>query len=168
MRLIREWELKDSKNLAKVLNNKRILDNLRDGIPYPYTENDAEEFIYSVLDSPKDSQYAWAITDIDGALIGSVGVMRQNNIHQYTAELGYYLDEMFWGKGIMTEVVKQVCQYIFSETDIIRIFAEPFSYNTASCRVLEKAGFSFEGTLKCNAVKNGVVLDMNLYAMIRS
>ena len=167
MKLIREWVLNDSENLAKVLNNIRVLDNLRDGIPYPYTENDAEEFIYSVLDSPKDSQYIWAVTDIDGTAIGSIGVIRQQNIHQYTAELGYYLDENFWGKGIMTEAVKQVCAYIFSDTDIIRIFAEPFSYNKASCRVLEKAGFTLEGTLRCNAVKNGIVLDMNIYALIR-
>ena len=58
-----------------------------------------------------------------------------------TAELGYYIAERYWGKGIMTEAVKQICGHVFDKSDILRIYAEPFAYNTASCRVLEKAGF---------------------------
>ena len=163
---IREWKKSDAGELAAALNNKKILDNLRDGIPYPYTEKDAEEFIFSILGAEKDSQYSRAIT-ADGKVIGSVGVFRKDNIHRRTAEIGYYIAEEYWGLGIMTEVVRKICGYVFENTDIIRIFAEPFSYNTASCRVLEKAGFEFEGTLRKNAEKNGKILDMKMYSLIK-
>ena len=163
---IREWKKSDAGELAAALNNKKILDNLRDGIPYPYTEKDAEEFIFSILGAEKDSQYSRAIT-ADGKVIGSVGVFRKDNIHRRTAEIGYYIAEEYWGLGIMTEVVRKICGYVFENTDIIRIFAEPFSYNTASCRVLEKAGFEFEGILRKNAEKNGKILDMKMYSLIK-
>lgn len=104
----------------------------------------------------------------DGKVIGSIGAFRQDNIHRQTAELGYYIAEEYWGKGIMTEAVKQLCDYVFTRTDIIRIYAEPFAYNIASCRVLEKAGFKCEGTLRCNAVKNGKALDMKIYAKLKT
>jgi RimJ/RimL family protein N-acetyltransferase len=81
--------------------------------------------------------------------------------------MGYYIAEPWWGKGIGTTAVKEVCSYIFNNTDIIRIFAEPFAYNIASCRILEKAGFTFEGTLRKNAVKNGKVIDMKMYALVK-
>lgn len=100
-------------------------------------------------------------------MIGSISIFRQDNIHRLTAELGYYIAEEYWGKGIMTEAVKQICEYVFSMSDIIRIYAEPFAYNTASCRVLEKSGFQYEGTLRKNAVKNGKVLDMKMYSLLK-
>lgn len=164
--VIRQWKIKDKKDLAKMLNNKKILDNLRDGLPYPYTEQDAEEFITAMLSADPTSTFAFAIT-VDGTVVGSIGVFRQDNIHGRTAEMGYYIGEPYWGKGIGSSAVKQVCEYVFTHTDIIRIFAEPFAYNTASCRVLEKAGFQFEGTLRKNALKNGKVLDMKLYSLIK-
>ena len=101
-------------------------------------------------------------------MIGSIGAFRQGNIHRRTAELGYYLAEDNWGKGIMTQAVKQICNYVFDKSDVIRIYAEPFAYNTASCRVLEKAGFQYEGTLRNNAVKNGRVVDMKMYALLKT
>lgn len=163
---LREWKLSDAKNLASAINNKKVLDNLRDGIPYPYTEKDGTEFINAMLSADKNSTFAFAI-EIDGKAVGSIGVSRQNNIHFRTAELGYYLAEDYWGKGIMAEVVKQVCKYVFHNSDIIRIYAEPFANNIASCRVLEKAGFQFEGLLRANAVKNGEIRDMKLYSLIK-
>lgn len=81
--------------------------------------------------------------------------------------MGYYIGEAYWGCGLGTSAVTQVCTYIFENTDIIRIFAEPFAYNTVSCRVLEKAGFQFEGLLRSNAVKNGNVIDMKRYSLIK-
>lgn len=84
------------------------------------------------------------------------------------AELGYYIAEKYWGRGIMTEAVKQVCEYVFDKSDIIRIYAEPFANNTASCKVLEKAGFQCEGILRSNAVKNGKVMDMRMYALLKT
>ena len=165
--LIREWKKSDAAALAAALSNKNILNNLRDGLPYPYTEIDAEEYINSVLDSDPNDTFAYAI-DVDGRAVGSIGAFRQGNIHFRTAELGYYLAEEYWGRGIMTIAVKQICEKLFSETDILRIFAEPFENNAGSRRVLEKAGFQLEGILKNNAFKNGKVLNMALYSYTRN
>lgn len=165
--VIREWKIEDATNLAEMLNNKNILDNLRDGLPYPYTKKDAEEYITAMLSADKTKTFPFAIT-VDDTVIGSIGVFRCDNIHFRTAEMGYYIGEPYWGKGMGTSAVKQICRYIFEHTDIIRIFAEPFAYNKASCRVLEKAGFQFEGLLRSNAVKNGQVLDMKMYSLIQN
>lgn len=163
---IRKWRVSDKERLAELLNNKKVQDNLRDGLPYPYTPQDGEDFILSMLGADETQTFAFAIT-LDDRVIGSIGVFRCGNIHFRTAELGYYVGEPYWGKGYATSAVRQVCRYVFENTDILRIFADPFAYNTASCRVLEKAGFQFEGTLRSNAVKNGKVLDMRMYALVR-
>ncbi len=164
---IRKWELSDAKDLAAALSNRNVQKNLRDGLPYPYTEQDGVEFISAMLSSDGNETFAFAIT-VDGKVIGSIGVFRQGNIHRQTAELGYYIAEGYWGKGIMTEAVKQICAYVFDNSDIIRIYAEPFAYNTASCRVLEKAGFQYEGTLRGNAVKDGKIIDMKMYSLLNT
>ncbi len=163
---IRKWSLTDAAELAANLSNRKIQDNLRDGLPYPYTEQDAEEYITAMISADPDKTFAFAIV-LDDKVIGSIGVFRRENIHCRTAELGYYIGEAYWGKGIMTNAVQQTCEYVFAHSDILRIFAEPFSYNVASCRVLEKAGFQFEGVLRKNAVKNGKILDMKMYALVR-
>ena len=163
---IRKWELSDARDLSIALSNRKIQDNLRDGLPYPYTEEDGAAFISDMLSADENDTFAFAIT-VDGKVIGSIGVFRQENIHRQTAELGYYIAEEYWGRGIMTEAVKQICEYVFSKSDIIRIYAEPFAYNAASCRVLEKAGFQYEGTLRNNAVKNGKVIDMKMYSLLK-
>ena len=163
---IRKWKLTDAKDLAVALSNKKVQDNLRDGLPYPYSEQDGIDFISSMLSANEDETFAFAIT-LDDKVIGSIGVFRQQNIHRQTAEIGYYIAEEYWGKGIMTDAVKQICEYVFKNSDILRIYAEPFAYNTGSCRVLEKAGFQYEGTLRNNAVKNGKVIDMKMYSLLR-
>ena len=164
---IRRWELSDARDLATALSNKKIQDNLRDGLSYPYTEQDGKEFISAMLAANENDTFAFAIT-VNGKVIGSIGAFRQGNIHRQTAELGYYIAEEYWGKGIMTEAVKQLCDFVFSNTDIIRIYAEPFAYNIGSCRVLEKAGFQYEGTLRSNALKNGNVFDMKMYSKLKT
>ena len=163
---IRKWRIEDKADLAENLSNKHVLDNLRDGLPYPYTENDAEDFIRAMLSADPDKTFAFAIV-LDDKVIGSIGVFRGENIHFQTAEMGYYIGEKHWGRGYMTEAVKMACDYVFENTDIIRIYAEPFAYNTASCRVLEKAGFACEGILKSNAYKNGNIVDMKMYALVK-
>ena len=163
---IRKWKLTDAKDIAVALSNKKIQDNLRDGLPYPYSEQDGIDFISSMLSANEDETFAFAIT-LDDKVIGSIGVFRQQNIHRQTAEMGYYIAEEYWGKGIMTDAVKQICEYVFKNSDILRIYAEPFAYNIGSCRVLEKTGFQYEGTLRNNAVKNGKVIDMKMYSLLR-
>ena len=164
---IRKWLLSDAEDLTVAISNKKVQDNLRDGIPYPYTEQDGVDFISAMLSADENDTFAFAIT-VDEKVIGSIGVYRQENIHRQTAELGYYIAEEYWDKGIMTEAIKQICQYVFQKSDILRIYAEPFAYNEASCRVLEKAGFQYEGTLRNNAVKNGKVIDMKMYSILNT
>lgn len=164
--IIRPWQIEDAPDLAETINNKKILDNLRDGLPYPYTVTDAEEFINIMLAADKDQTYPFAIV-ADNRVIGSIGVFRGINIHNRTAEMGYYINESYWGKGLGTSAVQQACSYIFDHTDIIRIYAEPFASNAASCRILEKSGFQLEGVLRKNAVKNGVVINMRMYALVK-
>ena len=165
--IIRNWHIEDAADLAAVLNNRHVLDNLRDGLPFPYTEKDAREYISSVLADSGGSSFCFAIT-AGGRVVGSIGAFRGGNIHFRTAELGYYVAQPYWGRGIASSAVRQICGYIFENTDIIRIFAEPFSDNAASCRVLEKTGFVCEGILRKNAVKNGVVKDMKIYSLINT
>lgn len=164
---IRKWKLSDAEDLAIALSNRKVQDNLRDGLPYPYTEQDGKDYISDMLSANEDDTFAFAVT-ADNKVVGSIGVFRQENIHRQTAELGYYVAEEYWSRGIMTEAVKQICEYVFSKSDILRIYAEPFAYNIASCRVLEKAGFQYEGTLRSNAVKNGEVIDMKMYSLLRT
>ena len=164
---IKKWELTDAGDLARVLSNTKVQDNLRDGLPYPYTEKDGTDYISAMLSADENETFAFAIVS-DNKVIGSIGVFRQENIHRQTAELGYCIAEEYWGKGIMTDAVKQICKYVFDKSDIIRIYAEPFAYNTASCRVLEKAGFQYEGTLRSNAVKNGKIIDMKMYSLLKT
>ncbi|GHV00426.1 N-acetyltransferase [Clostridia bacterium] len=163
---IREWKTEDAATLANLLNNKKIHDNLRDGLPFPYTVADATVFISAMLSADRDKTYAWAVT-VNNIAVGSVSVFRKDNVHRLTAEMGYYISEAYWGKGVMTTAVKKACRYIFDNTDMIRIFAEPYDFNAASCRVLEKAGFVCEGILRKNAIKNGQVVDMKMYAITK-
>ena len=135
--VLRAWRPGDAQAVAEAVNNQKVQDNLRDGIPYPYTTADAEDFIRSMLAADRNQTFAFAITVEDRA-VGSIGVFRQGNIHRRTAELGYYLAESHWGMGLGTSAVRQVCAHVFGATDIVRIFAEPFAGNEASCRILEK------------------------------
>lgn len=108
---IRKWELSDAADLAAVISNKKVQDNLRDGLPYPYTEEDGKEYISAMLSAKEDETFAIVA---DGKVIGSIGCFRQGNIHRRTAELGYYIAEEYWGRGIMTEAVMQICQYVLA------------------------------------------------------
>ena len=164
---LRKGRLSDAKELAAALNSKRILNNLRDGLPFPYTEQDAAAYITAMRSADENDTFAYAIT-AENHVIGSIGAFRQGNIHRQTAELGYYLAEEYWGQGVMSGAIRQLCDIIFQTTDILRIYAEPFSYNAGSRRALEKAGFRYEGLMKSNAVKNGKVVDMALYSLTRS
>ena len=164
--IIREWEIADAADLSAALSDQKVLDNLRDGLPYPYTEKDAADYINFVRSADKSDAFVFAVT-ADNKAIGNVGAFRQSNVHRLSAEIGYYLAQSYWGKGIMTETVKELCDYVFSNTDIVRIYGEVFSDNVGSCRVLEKAGFTCEGVLRSYAVKNGEIKDVKIYAIVK-
>ena len=157
---IREWRMDDAPSLAKHANNRRVWLGLRDAFPHPYTIEDANRFLQgSVAGAPRKN----FCIEIDGVAVGGVGLRPGEDVHRHTAEFGYWLAEEFWGKGIMTEVVPAFVDYCFKEFSLNRIYAEPFSNNPASARVLEKAGFVLEGRLRKNVVKDGKVVDSLLY-----
>lgn len=166
MQYLRAWKESDYKELAKVANNKNILNNLRDSLPYPYTEEDAKKYIKTVMNMPEEEGYAWAI-HINDKVIGSVGVFRKTDIYHRTAEIGYYISEEYRGQGIMRTALPQACDYIFQNSDIVRIYSQPFAENKPACSLLYKAGFIYEGTMKKNIEKNGVIMDQKIYAKVK-
>ena len=109
---LRKWRLSDAKDLAAALNTEKILNHLRDGLPFPYTERDAADYITATLSADENDTFAYAITVGDRA-VGSIGAFRQGNIHRRTAELGYYLAEEYWGQDIMTGAIRQICGLFF-------------------------------------------------------
>ena len=162
--IIRDWKRDDAPALSRNANNPKIAVNLRDSFPHPYTLSDAESFLTRV-DSQKP-RTSFAIATASEA-IGSIGLMLGQDVHHLTAELGYWLAESYWGRGIMTSAATEVSDYGFREFGLNRIYALPYAHNLASMRVLEKAGFTFEGRLRASVVKGGKILDQNMYAKVR-
>ncbi len=164
--ILRPWECSDAERLAAIANNKKIYDNLRDGFPNPYSIEDANKFI-SDLQQNNNQQKMFAI-EYDGIVVGGIGAFLKEDIYRKNAEIGYYLGEAYWGKGIMTKAVKAITKYIFDNFDVIRVYAEPFARNTGSRKTLEKAGFRLEAQLKSNVVKNNVIEDSCIYAVLKN
>ncbi len=164
---LRPWRPEDAESVAQLADNKKIASNLRDLFPHPYTPDNARAYIAKCIlaDETKDILYA---VDIGGRAAGSIGVFKKDDVYRKSAELGYWLGEPYWGKGVMTRAVYLMCRIAFSRLDIVRIAAEPFERNKASRRVLEKAGFELEGILKKNVFKDGVLGDSCVYARIRN
>ena len=162
--IIRDWQIEDAPSIAKYANNRKIWMNLRDAFPYPYSLRDAESFISRVIEANPITVFAIANPS---KAIGSIGLMPGKDVHRHTAELGYWLAEPFWGQGIMTQAVKSLTAYAIRDLKLHRIFAEPYTTNPASARVLEKAGFICEGILRSNVFKDGKVLDQFIYCCIR-
>ncbi len=161
--IIRDWQMEDAPSIAKYANNRKIWLNLRDAFPYPYKIQDAESFILSVIKADPTTIFAIATKS---EAIGSIGLMPGKDVHRFTAEMGYWLAEPYWGKGIMSQAIKSLTDYAIDDLKMHRIFAEPFSTNPASARVLEKAGFLFEGVLRSSVFKDDKVLDQHLYSFI--
>ena len=147
-------------------NSWKVARNLRDVFPHPYTEKDARDFVALCLQNEGRGQLCRAI-DVGGQAVGTIGLTVGRDVYRKSGELGYWLGEDFWGQGIMTAAVQQICQEGFERFDLVRIYAEPYAYNTPSRRVLEKAGFTLEGTLRQCVCKNGEMLDACIYALIR-
>jgi len=162
--MIRNWRPEDAPALVKYADNRKIWMNLRDAFPHPYRPADAEMFIARVM--KQEPRTIFAVASKTEA-IGSIGLGLGIDVHRFSAELGYWLAEPFWNKGIMTQAIKAFSDAAFQAFNLHRIYAEPYAGNPASARVLEKAGFVFEGTMRAHAFKDGRVVDMHLYAKIR-
>ena len=161
---IRDWRREDAPALAANANNRNVWLKLRDRMPHPYTLSDAEAYIAQRLADPDGMVFC---IDVDGEAVGGIGVHPGNDVNRLTAELGYWLAEKFWGRGIMTPAVGAVVQHGFRERPLGRIEAYVFANNPASARVLEKCGFRFEGRMRRSVIKDGVVLDALIYAVLR-
>jgi ribosomal-protein-alanine N-acetyltransferase len=158
---IRPWRLDDAESLAKHANDRKVWLGLRDLFPHPYTIDDAHEFLQKKIIEQSATIFC---IEIDGAAVGGIGIHPGQDVHRHTATLGYWLGAEFWGRGIMTEAVAALTDFCFENFPLRRISAEVFANNPASARVLEKAGFTFEGRLKNHVVKDGQLLDSLLYA----
>ena len=163
---LERWDEKYIADVAEYANNPNIARNLRNAFPYPYTWEDAKEFVFSCMQNDERRQCARAIV-VEGRAVGSIGVFLGSDVYEKSAELGYWLAEPFWGKGIMAEAVRRICGIVFDRYGIVRIFAEPFASNTGSRRVLEKAGFRLEGILEKSVFKCGKILDSCIYALLK-
>jgi RimJ/RimL family protein N-acetyltransferase len=161
--VVRSWRMADAESLARYADNRKIWLNLRDAFPHPYTSHDAREFIKSVRNRTPETTFAISVGE---EAVGSVGFVLRHDVERVSAEIGYWLAEPFWGRGIATEALIAATDYAITTHALTRIYALPFAWNAASCRVLEKAGYVLEARLCRSAIKNGVITDQLQYAFV--
>ena len=161
---IRNWRPEDEDTVVKYANNRRVWINLRDVFPHPYTENNTREWIQSATHQNLETHFAIASAQ---EAIGGIGFRLQEDVHRRSAEIGYWLGEPFWGKGIATRALGGLTEYAFNHFDLVRLYGAVFEWNPASGRVLEKAGYQYEGRLRKNVTKDSKTRDQLMYAMVR-
>ena len=163
--IVRSWTTEDLASLVKYADNRKIWLNLRDLFPHPYTLEHAQEWLVrcSATSGPPHN----LAIEHAGEAIGSVGLSPMTDVARFTAELGYWLGEPFWGRGLATEALRRFTEYAFESFSFERLEAWIFASNPASGRVLEKAGYEREATLKSSAFKEGRFLDCHVYARLR-
>ncbi len=160
--LLRGWKVDDAGSLQKHGDNTAISDFLLDRFPSPYTMEDAIHWIKSMKYQQPFINFA---IDIDGFVVGVIGLELKEDVYRKTALLGYWIGESFWGRGIIPKAIKLITDYAFANLDIVRIQAGVLSNNPKSIRVMEKAGFTKEGELKKAILKKGIILDEYIYAL---
>lgn len=161
---VRSWEWRDRDAIVRHANNRKVSINLRDRFPYPYTISDARAWLEMVVGHEPVTNFA---IDVAGEAVGGIGFTLQPDVGYRSAEIGYWLGEDFWGRGITTEALIAVSDYAFSRFELCRLYAHVFEGNDASARVLEKAGYAFEGRMRKSVTKEGKTIDQLMYAMIR-
>jgi ribosomal-protein-alanine N-acetyltransferase len=161
---VRPWRKSDLESLLRYANNPKIAANLRDQFPYPYTRRDGLEYLNYVREMDVPMSFA---VEHGGEAIGGIGFKLGTDIARISVEMGYWIGEPFWGRGIASRAVTASSEWGFDNYHVIRIFATVFSHNAASIRVLEKSGFAAEGILRRSAIKNGEILDQVMYAKVR-
>jgi RimJ/RimL family protein N-acetyltransferase len=164
--VLREFQQGDQKSLIEHISDPVIARNTL-FIPYPYTMKHANEWIKhcrAYYQAKEGEAYPLAIT-IDDKVVGSVGIHKLKRGHK--AEIGYWLGREYWGQGIMTDAVKRVTAFAFTKWKLHRLYADVFPSNKASARVLENAGYTYEGTLRKDVIKKGKYLDHRVYAKVR-
>lgn len=160
---LRDWRPSDVEALVRNADNYNVWRNVRDHFPNPYTVRAAESWIGSWAGVLPVTQFAICV---DGKASGGIGIMLKEDVHRRMAEIGYWLGESYWGQGIVTEAVKAMTEYAFSNFDLCRLSAYVFEWNPGSARVLEKAGYQLEGRLRKSVTKEGQTIDALLYAKV--
>jgi RimJ/RimL family protein N-acetyltransferase len=160
---VRTWRPADLESLVAHANNRRVWINLRDRFPHPYTKPDGRRFIRAARKMKPETFFA---IDVGGAAVGGIGFVLQGDIERVSAEVGYWLGEAFWGRGIVTDALVAVTRHAIEQHGLTRLFALPFASNAASCRVLEKAGYVLEARLRRSAIKDGRIMDQLQYSFI--
>jgi [ribosomal protein S5]-alanine N-acetyltransferase len=163
--IVRSYRPGDAAVSARHGNNRQIWLNLRDRFPHPYTEEHGAAYITHVLAQPTQTSFA---IDVGGEAVGGISLHPGTDIERFSAEMGYWLGEEFWGRGITTAAIVLLTRHAFTDMGFIRIFAVPFVRNAASSRALEKAGYLREGLMRQSAIKDGIVEDQFLYAALKS
>ena len=153
---LRPWVIEDEELLASYFNNVNIWNNMRNYIPFPYTVEDAKEFLTTQLNIFPTRNFA-ILNQQD--IVGGIGITLQEDVYIMNVELGYWIAEPFWGSGIASIAVGLMTKYIFETFNVNRIVAEVFEYNKASMRVLEKNGFHLEGVRRKAVLKNDYLYD---------
>ncbi|MCB9261659.1 MAG: GNAT family N-acetyltransferase [Flavobacteriales bacterium] len=161
---LRKFSENDLERLVLLANNPKIANNLTDKFPYPYTEEAGKWFINFALEHPGHNIFA---IEVDGEYAGSIGIHPLDDVFKLSAEIGYWVGEEYWGKGVATEAVRQIVEFGFQNLEINRIFARPYVTNKASQRVLEKSGFKLEARFEKTIIKNGIIQDELVYAVRR-
>jgi RimJ/RimL family protein N-acetyltransferase len=163
--VVRDWAADDAESLARHANDRRIWLNLRDAFPHPYTLADARGYLALVETMNPPTSFAIVVA---GAAVGGIGYHPRTDVERIGVEVGYWLGADFWGRGITTAALRGFTAQLFAtRPELRRLFAVPFALNAASVRVLEKAGYAFEGRLRQSAIKDGIVVDQLLYAIVR-
>ncbi len=153
----------DAESIARYANNRKIWLNLRDLFPHPYTLADARDFIQTIQSAEHENCYT---IEVDGTASGVIGFGLHKDVDRVAAEIGYWLAEPLWGRGIMTAALRATTLYGMQTFGLTRVFALPYEWNPASFRVLEKAGYVREGYLRRSVIKDGKVIDQMLYAFV--
>jgi RimJ/RimL family protein N-acetyltransferase len=162
--VIRPWRFEDKDSLVRHANNRNVSRNLRDRFPYPYTPAAANAWLQDAVPETPPTNFA---IDVGGEAVGGIRITIGTDVARRSAEIGFWLGEAFWGRGIMTAAVRALTDHAFAHFDLCRVHAAVFAWNPASMRVLEKAGYVREGVLRRAVVKDGQVLDQVLYAIVR-
>ena len=158
---LRTWQENDVESLIKHANNPKIAQFMTDAFPYPYTEEKGKAFIkYALTGNPTN---IFAI-EVEGNAVGGIGIHPQLDVMCKNAELGYWLSEQYWGRGIITNAIQEMVNYAFEKFDIIRIYARPYGNNIASQKALLKARFVLEANIQKSIFKNGELLDEMIFA----
>jgi RimJ/RimL family protein N-acetyltransferase len=165
--LLRRFRMSDAESLVRHANNPKVSARVRDRFPNPYTIEDARQFLRGVTRNGTEAAEFTLAIEVDGQAAGGIGIIRGTDIERITAELGYWLGEQYWGRGIVTAAIKNFAPWVMERYGLTRLHADCFTDNPASSRVLEKAGFIRESTKYRAAIKLGEIKDMHVYVMLR-